>query len=822
VNLSRLWRGAGLTLVLLAGPSARCAEVGRTPPAAAPVSSSRAVPAEPGLSAPAAAPARPVAAALPESEVPRAAIAAETRIRSIRSLTGRTRETDAISSASSSVFASVESLEEWMRTRDSRQQTSRALRSVEQEWRLDDQELSSWMETTGHRLDALSSAGTELRDLEGTWTATASKLVEDGAATEVMARSRSVLESIRDAAARLRSETDKVLVLQSRISAAKLDAEEALDSIEAVLAEERTILLKIESPPIWSAFGGEAGRPPLSEEFVTALAESGRALGNYAGRARRNLGFQLLLFTLLVVAFYRLRPLSRAWPSDDRGLLACARLVQSPILGAWLVALLCGLWIHPRAPLAFFELTSILVVVPVVVLMQGIVNPRVRGGLYALAVLFIAERLWELTWAGTVLERVVLMGLTVLSGVALAWTIRPGAPFPEVVSQRWWRVVTVTGRLAITALAVSLVANIAGNVTLARLLTATVVRMAYVGVVLYAAALLLRGATALLVRLAAARSFHAIERYGDLILRRVSFLIDATMVVLFFLVILASASLLSVVREGAGDLLTRRWGIGEFRFSFASALVFIAAVYGSVLVSRAIRVVLEEDVYPRATMPRGVSSTVTMLIRYGVISLGFLLALAIAGIPIDRITIVLGAFSVGIGFGLQTVVNNFVSGLILMFERPIQIGDAVEVSGLIGRVLRIGVRASTIETFDGAEVIVPNGMLVSNLLINWTLSSRNRRIEIQVGVAYGTEPERVLALLRDAARGRPGVLDAPEPWALFRGFGQSSLDFSLFFWTADFDGWPRVRSDVTVIVNKMLREAGIEIPFPQHDVHLRQ
>ena len=173
--------------------------------------------------------------------------------------------------------------------------------------------------------------------------------------------------------------------------------------------------------------------------------------------------------------------------------------------------------------------------------------------------------------------------------------------------------------------------------------------------------------------------------------------------------------------------------------------------------------------YPRVSLPRGVPATVTMLARYAVISLGFLIALSIAGIPLDRLAIVLGAFSVGIGFGLQTVVNNFVSGLILMFERPIQIGDAVEVSGLVGRVRRIGVRASTIETFDGAEVIVPNGTLVSSQLINWTLSSRSRRIEIQVGVAYGTDPEKVLALLRDAPKGQPGVLSQPEPMAIFRG-----------------------------------------------------
>jgi small-conductance mechanosensitive channel len=200
-----------------------------------------------------------------------------------------------------------------------------------------------------------------------------------------------------------------------------------------------------------------------------------------------------------------------------------------------------------------------------------------------------------------------------------------------------------------------------------------------------------------------------------------------------------------------------------------------------------------------------------MLVRYGAITLGFLLAAAIAGIPLDRLAFVLGAFSVGIGFGLQTIVNNFVSGLILMFERPIQIGDTVDVGGLVGRVRHIGVRASRLETSDGAEAIVPNGELVSGRIINWTLTSRNRRIEIQVSVVRDTDPERALAVLRDAVSGTPDVLTDPAPSSLLRGFGTGTLDLSLFFWTAKFEEWTRVRSDVTVRVNQALRDAGIEL-----------
>jgi small-conductance mechanosensitive channel len=210
-----------------------------------------------------------------------------------------------------------------------------------------------------------------------------------------------------------------------------------------------------------------------------------------------------------------------------------------------------------------------------------------------------------------------------------------------------------------------------------------------------------------------------------------------------------------------------------------------------------------------------------MLVRYSILAAGFLIAVAAAGIPLSNFAIILGALGVGIGFGLQNVVNNFVSGLILAFERPIQIGDTVEVGPLLGEVRQIGIRASTVRTFDGAEVIVPNGDLISAQVVNWTLSDQRRRIRLPVGVAYGTDPQRVIDLLQEVASRHEDVQKDPEPVVLFKGFGESSLDFELRFWTSAYERWVQVSSEVAVSVNTALNEAGITIPFPQRDLHVR-
>ncbi|MGH7896089.1 MAG: mechanosensitive ion channel family protein, partial [Candidatus Binatia bacterium] len=232
--------------------------------------------------------------------------------------------------------------------------------------------------------------------------------------------------------------------------------------------------------------------------------------------------------------------------------------------------------------------------------------------------------------------------------------------------------------------------------------------------------------------------------------------------------------------------------------------------------------VLDTEVFPRLRMPPGVPFALTTFTRYAVIFAGFVIALGLIGFSIDRVTILLGALGVGLGFGLQNVVNNFVSGLILLLERPIRLGDVIEFGGVAGWVSRIGIRSSTIETFEGAEVIVPNAMLIAERVTNWTYSASRRRIEVLVGVAYGADPNVVLALLERIAAAQEDLLRQPAPQALFLGFGQSSLDFALRAWTSSYDQAAVTRSRLAVAVHAALRDAEIEIPFPQRELRVRE
>jgi small-conductance mechanosensitive channel len=187
---------------------------------------------------------------------------------------------------------------------------------------------------------------------------------------------------------------------------------------------------------------------------------------------------------------------------------------------------------------------------------------------------------------------------------------------------------------------------------------------------------------------------------------------------------------------------------------------------------------------------------------------------------VNKFTVITGALGLGIGFGLQNIVSNFASGLIVLFERPIRINDTVEIGGITGIVRRIGARSSTVLTAQGAEVIFPNSNVLSNQVTNWTLSSTRRRVEVAVGVAYGTDPQVVLKMLTEIAMKNPHVLAYPPPQTMFLGFGDNALSFELTFWAAQ-SMWFELKSEIGLAVLRALRQAKIEIPYPQRDLHVR-
>ena len=329
--------------------------------------------------------------------------------------------------------------------------------------------------------------------------------------------------------------------------------------------------------------------------------------------------------------------------------------------------------------------------------------------------------------------------------------------------------------------------------------------------ILYAATRVLDGLTMSAYRSRPLASLAMVQRERNLFWHRTRRVLHWAAAAVWVLAVLETTGVRGVVFDYAGRVLSARLGWGNYALSLGGIIQFALAIWAAVLLSRFIRFLLEEDVYPRLQLAAGLPYAISTALHYAILLIGFFVAVDVLGYDMTRFAILAGAFGVGLGFGLQNIFNNFVSGLILLFERPVKVGDVVQVGDTAGVVRRIGIRASVVRTPTGAEIIMPNGRLISDPVTNWTLSGRQRRVDLPLTVAPGTDPKRVIELWRKVANDHPKTSETPEPRAFLTAVGASGLSFELQAWVSEIGDWAEVRSDLAIALASTLTEAGIGV-----------
>jgi small-conductance mechanosensitive channel len=264
------------------------------------------------------------------------------------------------------------------------------------------------------------------------------------------------------------------------------------------------------------------------------------------------------------------------------------------------------------------------------------------------------------------------------------------------------------------------------------------------------------------------------------------------------------------------------FSFGGTPVTIANILKLIAWIIAVVLIERAFRSWVLVRVLSRTQLVASSRFAIGRIFGYLFLTVGIYLGFQFAGIDVSSFALLAGAVGVGIGFGLQNIVSNFVCGLIILAERPIALEDRVQVAGVEGNVRHISLRSTTVVTNDNISIIVPNTEFISGIVVNWSHGDPKVRIRLPLGVAYGSDVEKLRELMREVALAHPEVLREPAPQLFFTGFGESSLDFELGIWTLTQNVRPlRLKSDLYFAIEKCLRENGIEIPFPQRDLHIR-
>jgi small-conductance mechanosensitive channel len=696
------------------------------------------------------------------------------------------------------------------------------LESLDRHWAFFGKQLAAWRRDLAAASSQYTEDAAELTKRRAVWEATKASAGPGGMAPALANRVQSVLAQISLAEQAVSGPIDRQIRLGRRANAIETSILAGQKAVTAAIAYNDSRLARVDSPPLWQA-GNEpqASVDPL-RSITAGLEVEKNFLDAYNAANARYLQSLNILGLLLLPLLLWLSRRSRKVVSDDPEIQASTRVLQRPI-SSWLVLAMLGIvLLEPDAPMLRQQLALMLALIPVLRLLPPAVYKALGPWPYIATGLYLLHRLGFLLLANPYYHRVYLLAITLLAAVLLAWVMwlrrpRPAEPAPS----RTRKIVRFAGWGAIATLLVSAVANVVGNVSLAEMLTVAILDSGYVGLVLYAGVTVLASVLRLLLARRAISRFRVVTQHAGPLLHSVTRLLRFGALAAWTVVVLNEFRVYRPIRDAVAGMLTHELRFGQISLTLGGVLLFMFSVWLAFWAAKTVRLILQDDVLPKMSLPRGVGNSISSLTYYAMVIFGLFVALAAAGFEVSQLAFVIGALGVGIGLGLQGVVNNFVSGLILMFERPIQPGDVVEVGGTSGKVREIGMRSTTLSTFEGADVVVPNGMLLSEKLINWTLSDMDRRIDVNLGVAYGSDPRKVLEILLEVTRTSEGIATEPAPNVLFIGFGANSLDFGIRAWTNNFGDWVKIRSDLSVRVYEALGAAGIAIPFPQYDLHLR-
>lgn len=727
--------------------------------------------------------------------------------------------------AGSSELESVTSrLETWQRTIPPAATVAQALlestgsitnvEETRKAWVDDQREISPKAEDLSEYVKSLHADLGGLQRIRLTWQRSLDSF--QGTAPEaVVNRAGEIIQAAEELASKVRTARDNAIAVQNSLA-------EILQAIQGVLDEAVEARLRLQSQlftidvePLWTALADQ-GLPlefePIQREWTRRIHELERYVAK--NRARFYLHGALSVAVLIViVSMWRV---ALSWTQAERDDRSATLLLRRPFATAIGISLLLNGLIHIHSVIAF-RMVLVPLVVAVVLRLAGLVLRGVtRSGLVTASVFYGFDYVRGLLWNEPATERVVLL-IEAIAGIVCLIILhslrskRNGSPRMHGILRIMLLVLLVFGAFCL----------VVGFFGLGRLITYATVRLPFTGYAFLSVYFVLCSTISVALHTPLLRRLRMVSTHSAVIRRQLTRTVALLVGVLFTGKVLELYSIQEPLLDVLRRILVTPLEIGSLSVSLGQVLSFVVVVWLSFLISRVVRFLFREEVFARTQVPHGTRYAASAALHYTVLSVGILAAILAAGVDMGRFALLGGAVGIGIGFGLQNVVNNFVSGLILLFERPIQIRDRVEVDGIAGEVLRIGIRSSTVRTFDGAEVIVPNSDLIANKLTNWTLTDRQRRLIIPIGVKYGTDPERVLELLLRVARENNDVLEHPPPMALFRCHGDSSLNFELRVWTERSNEWLRVESDLTVAVNRILTVEGIEIPFPQRDLHLR-
>jgi len=659
---------------------------------------------------------------------------------------------------------------------------------------------------------------------EKTWMLTYQNARDQKVPFEVLSSIKIVWNEFKKIDRLIVTENNKFLLLEAKINKQKITVNKIVQELIDLKNSEVYDLFYLRHKPLWKTSFKSDKKNEVIKDKVESIPESFSGMYSFIKASEHSIALFVLIIVFIVFLMLFVKKTFQKYPFNEENDLQNAKdiVVNHNLESIIFLSLASAKFFFTNVPMLFSNILIFFLLVISVPLVQPYMYKRFKKIIYFVLLFFILDSAKTYLWFSSPQYRMYLLFEALFVALVLYQFTRPYFETRKMNIGRFGLFLIRMTPVIYGLLLVSVISNILGYTNLTDLTLKIGTQSGVFALIFYSMIMIIQGVFIGLVH----QHFSArqdIDYSQKLALElKVLQVIRVLGFFWWFLFFLGMIDLLAEFMLFFTDIFTQPRMIGTIIFTIGDIMSFIIILAVSFTTTSLISFLFDSGQVSVKfiRLPKGIPAAISLVIRYFVIAFGIVLALSSLGIDLGKFNLMAGALGLGIGFGLQTVVSNFISGLILVFERPIHIGDTVEVNNLLGTVNRIGVRSSSISTFDGAEVIVPNNNLIANDLINWTLSDSIKRVEILVGTTYGSDPNKVLEILRGEVLKNKEALKIPAPHALFSEFGDSSLNFKLRFWV-NYEVALQTKSDVSIGIYNEFAKHGIEIPFPQRDLHIK-
>lgn len=675
-------------------------------------------------------------------------------------------------------------------------------------WTKIDEEITGPENTLSDYSLKLEKLGRSYAVLSAKWEMTKESDLIQNAPQDVSIRVNDILHLIDSANVILKDSLKKSISLQNMTTDLRLLSTNYIKNLNDLKQLEISSLLTKQDPPIWKAVA-EKDSLSTAGDKKTILHFGKEDSKAYLKSEWPKLIALLLLLGASLLFFNWLKE-----KAEDSNAMEAISVLNKPWLASLIFFMLLALWILPERPLLMNEAFALVFMVPFIFLYKHIAPKEARWMLGYLYLIFLLSTLVDFFINSPLTLRLSNLIEIIAAAIIILHFIRKKQSMKsqETADLLWFKLVNYIAPILLLVCLAAFFSNLLGYYNIAVLLNRGVFVSLALSIILGISFFSIRTSLTSFLKTNAAEQSLLVKNKKELILKWLTRNLRAAAILLWLYHSLKGFHLWNALKSAVLSIGEIGHNFGSLYLSIGNLVGFILIVYLSWLTSYIIKMLLEIEVFGRFNLPRGVPMAISSLTQYFLVITGFMMAMSYAGFDLKNLSLLAGALGVGIGFGLQNTVNNFISGLILAFERPVTVGDIVNVAGHEGEVIKIGIRSSTIKQWDGSQVIVPNADLISNKVINWTILKYQRRLILNIQTRIDSRTSQILGILKQAAEEVEYILRDPEPKAYFQGIKDHKQEFALYYWASG--NILDCKSLVNLAVERLMKEAGIKFITP--------